>query len=151
MGKWVFVNGGEVGVDLLFISSGETSNDALLKAAKHLFYNDDFFMEHMSTRTVNMSFAEQFFFINKDEYDLFRESGEISIDQDEFIKRVRSYFGTNKSSADAFISFWFCEGSDEEVNLLFKEFVSLSVDILAKEWILFADLKAIPMNEVPEF
>jgi hypothetical protein len=65
---------------------------------------DTSFLEFVGDTTVNMSFAEHFWFQTPEEDAAFQSSGAVLIDQEEFERRVRVFFGEQHDYAAHYIN-----------------------------------------------
>lgn len=78
-------------------------------AASH----NEFFLENVYARSVNMSFGEHFWISTKKETEQFMQDGEIIVTEEEFKQRVRDFFSTHPDFAELYIDFWFDLTIDE--------------------------------------
>lgn len=135
----------------LFVAEAKTESEAYKKVAKASFRSDKIFISHMSGRTVNMSFAERFWLQTKEEKRVFYGSGEIIIDEQEFINRVKSYFSLYPKAGDEYLSYWFLDGTDEEIVVKFINFMDSFEEFFIKEWIEFSDYELIDISTITKF
>ena len=115
----------------VFIILANNEHEAIYKAAT-IGIKEDSFNEHVYTKSINMSFAEEFTYADNEEIELFSEEDcELLVSDDVFIyefkRRVNLYFKDNKALADEYIAFFFSEDENEDV--------SLSDDLLINIWI----------------
>ena len=132
----------------IFIVKAENAKDAYKKAAKAFYKDDNIFVENIFDRTVNMSWAERFWIKTDHEQNIFCKTGEILIDNDEFKKRVKKYFSIYTKAADDYISFWFMDASDEEIEAAFKNLINNHSDFWENEWIAYTDFSVIDLSKV---
>lgn len=93
-----------------------TPEAAIRKYANQIYACTRLFREQVATRTVNMSFAEQFWLSNDsvhhdepDHLDL--------VEPEEFKRRVRNYFGVRTDLSDIFIEWFFDENNPSTIEL----------------------------------
>jgi hypothetical protein len=136
--------------DQLFIVKGETPKDALYNAAKILYRTDEMFIEHMSMRAINMSFAEQFWLQSDEEENTFSETGKVMIDENEFIKRAEQHFGCHTQACSEYLSYLFFNDyeSDDEERAAYNKFADNHPEFLISEWISFSDYEAVAIDEI---
>ena len=84
-----------------------SENEAIDKFIKVFAITEDIFVEYVYSKPVNCSIAEQFWLQTEDENTLFNKTGQIVIDDEEFKKRVRAFFGRNHDYADLYIDYYF--------------------------------------------
>ena len=84
-----------------------SENEAIDKFIKVFAIAEDIFVEYVYSKPVNCSIAEQFWLQTEDENTLFNKTGQIVIDEEEFKKRVRAFFGRNRDYADLYIDYYF--------------------------------------------
>lgn len=146
--EYLFVDKNDMRSNEFFIIEGTSSEEAYRKAAKFFFKKDDVFMEEMSCRTVNMSFAERFWIQSTEECNYFSEKGEMLIDEKEFINRVNAYFVNYPLAANRYLSYWFLDGSPEEVERSFNDLTNDFEDFFIDEWIKFSDFNVLDILEI---
>ena len=84
-----------------------SENEAIDKFIQAFAIADDLFVEYVYSRSVNMSFVEHFWLQTEDESTLFEKTGRIVIDDEEFKKRVRAFFGRHRDYAERYIAYYF--------------------------------------------
>jgi hypothetical protein len=82
-------------------------NEAIDKFIQAFAIADDLFVEYVYSRSVNMSFAEHSWLQTEGEDTLFSKTGRIVIDDEEFKKRVRAFFGRHRDYAERYIAYYF--------------------------------------------
>lgn len=98
----------------VFIVKAKNLKAAKLYFAEKYYKNDEFFLEDVYGRTINMSFAEKFFFQTQDEADFFSESGGTQVSEEEFKKRVIKYFHPHIKWAQLYIDYFLSEIEGEK-------------------------------------
>lgn len=122
-----------------FIVQGTSKEDALFKVGKKLFKKDGLFIGHILDRCVNLSYAEKFYLQAEEEINHFGETGEILVDKNQFIDRVKTHFKEVPHLADEYINYYFSE----------SENLSLSDEFLIHEWVFsWQDYQIIDMDEL---
>ncbi len=134
--------------DEFFIVEASSSEQAYTKAAEVFYKEDEIFLDHMACRTVNMSFAEKFFIQTDEKTSVFNTEGKIIIDNDEFISRVKSYFGSHIKAAEEYLSYWFLDADESDTEITFKKFISTNKDFLIHEWKNFTDYDVLDISEI---
>ena len=89
------------------IINASSESEALATFIKVFAVTDDVFLEDVYDRTVNALFAERFWLQTDDEETVFHETGEIIIDEEEFKRRVRSFFGQYRIYAERYLNHYF--------------------------------------------
>ena len=84
-----------------------SENEAIDKFIKVFAIAEDIFVEYVYSKSINCSIAEQFWLQTEDENTLFNKTGQIVIDDEEFKKRVRAFFGRHRDYADLYIDYYF--------------------------------------------
>ena len=91
------------------IVTASSENEAVAKYIKVFAVTDNNFLEYVYDKSVNTSFAENFWMQTEDEEIVFHETGEIVIDDEEFKRRVRSFFGQYRIYAERYLDHYFSE------------------------------------------
>lgn len=125
--EYLFLHAYDEKFEDICIVVATTEEEALRKVAAKQIKIESNFLEYVSDRAVNMSFAEAFFLQGIEEHTNFCENGDITTDKAEFIKRVRFYFGCKKELAEEFINYFY---SDEE-----EDASSFSDELLIEIWL----------------
>lgn len=84
-----------------------SENEAIDTFIQTFAIAEDIFVEYVYSRSVNMSFAENFWLQTEGEETLFNKTGRIVIDDEEFKKRVRAFFGGHRDYAERYIAYYF--------------------------------------------
>ena len=92
--------------DRMLITNAATPEGAKQNYAYKMGIKEQWFQEDVYTRSVNMSFAERFYLQSQEELDRFSVDGTILIDQAEFERRVRRFFGSRPPWARLYLSMW---------------------------------------------
>ena len=95
------------------IVEAENEEDAIIKYIVEVDSQESIFIDHLYGRSVNMSFAEAFFFQSSQESEDFSMSGDVSIDEDEFKRRVRVFFKDKQEFADMYLKHWYSKEDDD--------------------------------------
>jgi hypothetical protein len=125
MKKYLFSSKNESDCNNFFILNAKTRDEAQYNFAKNFVKKDMIFMNYIDDKSVNMSFAEQFWIYTDDEQNIFNNKGEIIIDDNEFTSRVKNYFGENINFAKEYLDYYFSE----------KVINSFSIDLLIYIWV----------------
>jgi hypothetical protein len=150
MNKFLITEGCVNSISNIYIVEASNTEKACRLAAKKLFKLDKFFIEYLKECTVNMSFAEKFWFQKENEQNYFCEHHELLIDFNEFQNRVKNYFGSCADAAQDYISFWTltCDGHEKEAFIAFENFIKSAEDFLIKEYIDFTEIEAIDISKI---
>ena len=84
-----------------------SENEAIDTFIQAFAIADDLFVEYVYSRSVNLSFAEHFWMQTEGEATLFEKTGRIGIDDEEFKKRVRAFFGRHHDYAERYMAYYF--------------------------------------------
>ena len=84
-----------------------SENEAIDTFIQTFAIAEDIFVEYVYSRSVNMSFAENFWMQTESEETLFDKTGRIAIDNEEFKQRVRVFFGRHCDYAERYIAYYF--------------------------------------------
>ena len=84
-----------------------SANEAIDTFIQTFAIAEDLFVEYVYSRSVNMSFAENFWLQTEGEETLFNKTGRIVIDDEEFKNRVRAFFGRHRDYAERYIAYYF--------------------------------------------
>jgi hypothetical protein len=122
-----------------------SENEAIHKFIKVFAIAEDIFVEYVYSKSINCSIAEQFWLQTKDENTLYNKSGQIVIDDEEFKKRVRAFFGRNHDYADLYIDYYF-SAEDRPKTGRFPE------EMLIYMWVNsnFGDVTAVELEDFKE-
>ena len=122
-----------------------SENEAIHKFIKVFAIAEDIFVEYVYSKSINCSIAEQFWLQTKDENTLYNKSGQIVIDDEEFKKRVKAFFGRNHDYADLYIDYYF-SAEDRPKTGRFPE------EMLIYMWVNsnFGDVTAVELEDFKE-
>lgn len=150
MNKFLITEGCVNSINNIYIVQASNAEEACRLAAKKLFKFDKLFIEHLKECAVNMSFAEKFWLQQEEEQDYFCRHHEPLIDFDEFIKRVKNYFGTCENAAQDYISYYIltCEERANEAFIAFENFIKSAEDFLINEYIDYTGIVAIDISKI---
>ena len=84
-----------------------SENEAIDKFINVFAITEDIFVEYVHSKSINCSIAEQFWLQTEDENTFFNKTGQVVIDEEEFKKRVRAFFGRHHDYADLYIDYYF--------------------------------------------
>lgn len=90
-----------------FIVKAKAKGEAVNIFCEYYVLKDKSFRDNIYERTVNMSFAEKFWIQTKEEERRFNDNGEIIVTKENFIERVKEYFGEKKEWAEIYIDYFF--------------------------------------------
>ncbi|HAT1793400.1 TPA: hypothetical protein I8Y89_001418 [Legionella pneumophila] len=102
------------------IINAKDEEEAFLKYGNYYCPMDELFLDDIYEKTINMSFAEQFWIQTREESNAFNEKGDLLIDENEFKRRIQEYFKENQSFADIYIQYYFDDNKDAS-NFAFPE------------------------------
>lgn len=124
----------------------ENEEHALDKFAEAVGIKEPKFIEYVYDRSINLSFAENFWLREEYEAEEFDSTGSVLIDDVEFKQRVREFFGDNRDWADLYIDYYFSD-EDEQRDSFPKEM--LIYIWFESEWaeVMVADLDELPVVE----
>jgi len=91
------------------IVSASNTEEAIDKFIRYYAVKDEDLVGHIYDKSINMSFAEVFWFQTKKEHKHFESTGERSIKNKEFKHRVTKFFGEHRDFAKMYLDFYFGE------------------------------------------
>lgn len=127
------------------IINASSESEALATFIKVFAITDDTFLEDVYDRSVNASFAERFWLQTDDEEIVFHETGETVIDDEEFKRRVRSFFGQYRIYAERYLDHYFSEQGSSKTHPFPEEmliYIWTSSD--------FSSVTAIKLDQIEE-
>jgi hypothetical protein len=89
------------------IVNADNPQEALIKYVRVIGVYEDTFLGYLYEKSVNMSFAENFWLQKEEEQELFNDNGSIEVDDDEFKRRVRDFFKEHHDFASHYINYYF--------------------------------------------
>jgi len=92
-------------VDLMLVTNARTELGARWDYALKVGIKESWFKSDIYCRSVNMSFSERFFLATDEEVARFSQTGDISVDDQEFERRVKQFFKDSRWS-QAYLSMW---------------------------------------------
>lgn len=133
----------EIGLTLV---NAENEEHALDKFAEQVGIIEPKFIEYVYDRSINLSFAENFWLREEYEAEEFESTGKVLIDETEFRNRVEQFFGENKDWSDQYLKYYYSEQQAGED--------TFSKDMLTfiwfeSEWaeVVIAPLESLPVIE----
>ena len=93
------------------IVNAPSESEAIDKYIKVFAVTDNDFLEYVYDKSVNTSFAENFWMQTEEEEVVFHETAQIIIGDEEFEKRVRAFFSRHLDYAELYIKHYY---SDED-------------------------------------
>lgn len=88
------------------------NEEAIREFVRRYGISEGLFLEHVYSKSINSSFAEIFWLDTDDEEERFNETGEITVDEDEFKRRVRAAFGEHSDFANLYIDYYFSDEAE---------------------------------------
>lgn len=122
----------------LFFVSAINEKEAIKVFANFYAHKDEFFLENLHDKSINMSFAEKFW-INSENSEDFMRTGEGYNSEDDFKKNVYKYFSNKKEYADLYIDYHLSDDKNIEnykfprdmiIYLWIKDLCSMSFRII---------------------
>lgn len=100
------------------------------------------FLGYVSSTTINLSFAEQFWIQTDADDDLF-EQGRLQVSDELFAERAQRFFGAHHDYADLYLTYYFNANSSDTPRPNFPP------EMLAYIWqhTQFAEVRALPVGE----
>jgi hypothetical protein len=127
------------------IINASSESEAVATFIKVFAITDDVFLEDVYDRSINASFAERFWLQTEDEEIVFHETGEIVIDDEEFKRRVRSFFGQYRIYAERYLDHYFSEQGSSKTHPFPEEML---IYIWANSD--FSNVTAIKLDQIEE-
>src|SRR5687767_10848808 len=89
------------------IVNAASENEAIDKYIKVIAVRDNHFLAYVYDKSVNTSFAENFWMQTEEEDLIFHETAQGIIGDEEFKKRVRAFFGRHRDYAELYIDHYY--------------------------------------------
>jgi hypothetical protein len=99
----------------MFRVLAKNKKEALNKFANVFYKFDKIFLEDVYIKSVNMSFAEKFFFQTDIETKTFCETGKVLINENEFKKRVKLFFDKNEKYSEIYLNYYLNESDEKTI------------------------------------
>jgi hypothetical protein len=97
------------------IVNTSSESEAIDKYIK-VFVTDNDFLTYVYDKSVNMSFAENFWMRTEDENIIFHKTARVIIGDEEFKKRVRAFFSRHLDYAELYIDHYFSDKDSPSVD-----------------------------------
>ena len=91
------------------IVNASSENEAIAKYIKVFAVIDNDFLKYVYEKSVNTSFAENFWMQTENENIIFHETAQVIIGDEEFNKRVRAFFGSHRDYAELYIDHYYSD------------------------------------------
>jgi hypothetical protein len=98
------------------IINASSENEAIAKYIKVFAVTDNDFLEYVYEKSVNTSFAENFWMQTEDEDIIFHETAQLIIRDEEFNKRVRAFFRRHRDYAEHYIKHYYSDQDTPKVD-----------------------------------
>jgi len=127
----------------LTLVNAENEEHALDKYAAAIGIKEEKFIEYVYDRAVYLSLAENFWLREDYELEEFEATGKVLIDDEEFKRRVKEFFGENKEYAEQYLEYYYSNREPAEGNF--------PPDMLEYIWFeaQWADVLVAPLDELP--
>ena len=89
------------------IVNAASENEAIDKYIKVMAITDNDFLAYVYDKSVNTSFAENFWMQTEEEALIFHETARIIIGDEEFKKRIRTFFSKHRDYAELYINHYY--------------------------------------------
>lgn len=131
---------------LLRIIVSETEEQALMEYRRNVYPKDEGLLEWAADNSVNLSLAEEFWFVTPEEIDAFVTSGEVLASETQFSERVLSAFGNeHRELAQSYIQYCLNKSASNN-NLSLTELVEfLATSQITDDW---CTLFAVPLKDI---
>lgn len=128
-----------------FISTADTAQIAIDRYMRTVVIQANSLIRYLCGKSPNASFAESFWIQTEAEVQAFHDNGDILIDDEEFRRRVRVFFGEHQDYADIYIGQYFSD-SDACDPDSFSDEMRLYI-VYNSNW---TSVEAIPLDEIKE-
>ena len=91
------------------IVNASNENEAIAKYVKVFAVTDNDFLEYVYDKSVNTSFAENFWMGTENENIIFHETAQVITGNEEFKKRVRAFFNSHRDYAELYIDHYYSD------------------------------------------
>lgn len=126
--------------------SAEDAEEAIYRYVKEISSKEAIFIEFVYDRSINMSFAEEFWLQTDEEQSAFTDNeGDVLAGEEDFKRRVREFFADHHEYADLYLSHWYSEVENSDIEFPEK---MLEYIYFNTSWV--DGLIAIPLHEIVE-
>ena len=91
------------------IVNASSENEAIAKYVKVFSVTDNDFLEYVYDKSVNTSFAENFWMQTEDEKIIFHKTAKLIIGDEEFKKRIMAFFNSHRDYAELYIDHYYSD------------------------------------------
>ncbi len=128
------------------IVTANSQAEAIDRYLRNVTIHEDILAEYLCDKSFGGSFAAEFWFQTEEENHIYASTGDILIDEIEFERRVREFFGAHQDYADLYLDQYLHD--DEHCDpTLFPEEMRFYV-AARSNWI---GVEAIPLHEIDAF
>lgn len=128
------------------IVTAASPEEAVEKYVREIAANDNLIDDYVRDKSINMGFGSHFWLQTKDENSYFDESGDIKINDEEFKRRVRKFFGERSDYADFYLEAYFRDDENPNIDVEFPD------GMLAYIWLNsdYSEVKAFDLSEIKQ-
>ena len=91
-------------------------SEAINAFIRNVGVKDENFLGYVYDKAVNLSFAEHFWVQDEDEVSSFTKSRAVEINEEDFKRRVREFFGGHDDFADLYLNSYFEDDDSSTIN-----------------------------------
>jgi hypothetical protein len=129
--------------DFVIVNAG-SDEEARAIYGREIGASEDIFLEHIYDRSINMSFAENFWMQTHEEQETFTNSGKVIANKETFKQRVREYFKGRPDFESLYLEFYFGNEDASEIEPFPAE---MMLWMFLTSW--GKELVVIPVDEIP--
>jgi hypothetical protein len=150
MTRWFVIGDGQSALsDREFVVvAGDNAEAALEKYIVQVGIRDEFFVEHIYTRGINSGLSKSFFLVTPQDNERYWTTGQAPIDEVEFERRVRDFFGQGNDYADRYLRYYFLDSQTESTSVLFPADMLAFIFNKLRQSENWMNLQVIPLDEV---
>ena len=98
------------------VVDASSERDAIAKYIRVFAITDNDFLEYVYDKSVNASFAENFWMQTENEDIIFHETAQVIIEDEEFKKRIRTFFRSHIDYAELYIKHYYSDQDTSRVD-----------------------------------
>ncbi len=127
----------------LALVNAENPEHALDKYAAEIGIKEEKFIEYVYDRAVELSLAENFWLREDYELEEYEKSGRVLIDEAEFRRRVKEFFGENREYAEQYLEYYYSNREPVQGNFPDEMLVYIWFEA---QW---ADVLVVALDDLP--
>ena len=126
------------------IVDAESDEEARAMYGREIGAVEDIFLAYIYNRSINLSFAENFWLQTHEKQETFANSGKVTANEETFKQRVREYFKGRPDFGSLYLEFYFGSAEARDMEPFPAEMI---LWMFLTSW--GKDLVVIPVDEIP--